>query len=124
MRSTYEMHARRLASTVRRAASTPVYGLPYELPGAIYLHSDKMQEVRAADVLRYLNPPILSRIGIRFWQADEDTHAYHDDVQASLEEQSDARPGATFSHTLLFCRISRLFGKDPHRISSKKKVSA
>ncbi len=116
------MHARRLASTVRRAASTPVYGLPNVLPSAIYLHSDKMQGVRAKDVLRHLNPPILSRIGIRFWQADEDTTGYHDDVLESLEARSDARPGATFSHTLFFYRISRIFGKDP--IHTKKKTKS
>lgn len=94
--------------------------MPDKLPASIYLHSDKMQDVRASDVLRYLNPPILSRIGIRFWQAYEDPHVYHDDVMESLNERSDARPGATFSHTLLFCTISRLFGQDPTLVKKKK----
>ena len=115
------MHARRLASTVRRAASTPVYGLPNTLPSAIYLHSDKMQGVRANDVLRHLNPPLLSRIGIRFWQADEDTRGYHDDVLERLEARSDARPGATFSYTTAFYRLSRLFGRDLVHIKEHKK---
>lgn len=109
------MHARRLASTVRRAASIPVFGLPNTLPSAIYLHSDKMQEVRAKDVLRHLNPPILSHIGIRFWQANEDTQGYHENVLESLEERSDARPGVTFSHTPTFYHISRLFNHDIFR---------
>ncbi|MEK7533624.1 MAG: hypothetical protein AAB542_04280 [Patescibacteria group bacterium] len=111
--------AERIANVVLETAKSRVYGLPTTLPSAIYIHSDGMRGFHADEVLAYLNPPLLARIGIKFWQASESNDHFHDSIFSSLEEQSDARPGVTFSHTLLFCRLSRIFGKDPIHIKER-----
>lgn len=102
-----------IARTVLRTAATNVYGFSDRKPSGIYIHSDHMNGVRAADVLSLLNPPILARIGIRFWQALESEENFHESVFPSLLEQTDARPGVMFSHTELFARVSRLFTRRP-----------
>lgn len=112
----------KVANVVREAARSRVYGLPNTLPSAIYIHGDGMRGFCAKDVLAHLNPPILSRIGIRFWQTTEDDQPLPGDIQASLEELGDIRPGATFSHTITFYRLSRLFGRDPIHIKEKQRT--
>lgn len=104
-----------IARTVQRTAATNVYGFHDRKPSGIYIHSDHMNGIRAEDVLALLNPPILTRIGIRFWQAMESDEYFPESVFPSLLEQTDARPGVLFSHTELFSRVSRVFTRQPKR---------
>lgn len=57
----------------------------------------------------------------QFMMADKMSHAHISIIYTitSGMQVHDARPGVTFSHTMLFCHISRIFGKDPVHIKER-----
>jgi len=103
--------AETLATQIRTASTQKMYGFSDRTPSSIYIHSDELKGTTAGKVLWSLNSPLLHLIGIRFWQAEQSTDAYPDRIFKSLEEQSDSRPGATFSRTSLYRHLVNVFLK-------------
>ncbi len=103
--------AETLARQIQIMARENIPGFRDRKPSSIYIHSDALRGIQICDVLSVLNPPLLARVGITFWQADVSPETFPETVFASLMEQSDARPGATFSRSELYSRFQKIFSR-------------
>ena len=103
--------AETLARQIQTMARENISGFRNRKPSSIYIHSDALQGIQIRDVLSILNPPLLARVGITFWQADVSSETFSETVFASLMEQTDARPGATFSRSELYSRFQKIFSR-------------
>ncbi len=103
--------AETLARQIQTMARENIPGFRNRRPSSIYIHSDALRGIQIHDVLSILNPPILARVGITFWKADVSPETFPETVFASLIEQSDARPGATFSRSEFYSRVQKIFSR-------------
>lgn len=103
--------AETLARQIQTMASQNIPGFRDRKPSSIYIHSDALRHIDIHEVLKILNPPLLARVGITFWQVDVSREVFSETVFPSLMEQTDARPGATFSRSELYTRVRRIFSR-------------
>ncbi len=101
--------AETLARQIQTMANQNILGFRDRKPSSIYIHSDALRNIDIHDVLTCLNPPLLARVGITFWQVDVSVEKFPETVFPSLMEQTDARPGATFSRSEIYTKFQRIF---------------